>query len=147
MFKKSKSNSNSAISTRSSDEVAVKKSSSISQKTKIVGNFYSEDSLSIDGLIEGEVLVRNHVVIGKTGVVKANMKIQSIQIFGKVIGDVVANGKVTIERTGIIEGNIVAPKLAISEGAVFRGNIEMTRQEKNPPAIEKVAQPAPAKLN
>ena len=98
---------------------AIEKKSTISQKTKIVGNYSSDDPIVIEGVIEGKVSVKNVVVLGKTGIIKGNLKVQSIQIFGKIIGDVTATGKVTLERSGFIEGNIVSPKLAISEGAVF----------------------------
>lgn len=99
----------------------------ISPGTKIKGDIKTADHVQIDGELKGSMDVTNHVTIGKTGKVKANLKVKSLQVFGKLTGDVTALDRVTIEQSGSIEGNITSPKLAISEGAHFRGNIEMSR--------------------
>ena len=100
----------------------------ISDGTKIVGEVHSSDQVQIDGELEGSLIVKNHVIVGKTGKVNANLEVKSLQVFGKVVGDVLSQERVSIERSGTIEGNITAPNLAISEGALFRGNIDMSQR-------------------
>ena len=56
-------------------------------------------------------------------------------ILGQVQGSVVASEKVEIREGGRLDGDIVSPRIAISDGAHFRGKVEM---EKSAPA-EKVS--------
>lgn len=100
--------------------------STISGGTKIIGDIISNDHMQIDGEQEGTLKIKNHVVVGKSGRVNANMTVNSLQVFGRIVGNIVSSGKVVIEQSGYIEGDIKAPKLVISEGAVFRGNIDMS---------------------
>jgi len=99
----------------------------ISQGTVIKGEISSNDSIMIDGQVEGNVTVKNTVTIGKSGRISANVTATTLQIYGKIIGDVIASEKVCIEHSGSVEGNIHSPKLMISEGAHFKGNIDMSQ--------------------
>jgi cytoskeletal protein CcmA (bactofilin family) len=47
---------------------------------------------------------------------------------------------VEVLATGGLEGNISAPRVVISEGAFFKGRIEMTKAKEVPPSK---AKPAP----
>jgi cytoskeletal protein CcmA (bactofilin family) len=100
----------------------------ISQGTVIKGDIMSSDPLHSEGQIEGSLVVKNSVIVGKNGTIKADVTANSLQIHGKIIGDVVATEKVSIERSGSVEGNIRSPKLMISEGAHFKGNIDMSQK-------------------
>lgn len=129
LFGKSNKGGNSEPSPRSAQPERSSSSApktTIAKSTKIVGDVTSNDMLIIEGELQGTLLVKNHVVVGKSGKVEANMKVQSLQVYGSVIGDVVARDRVSIELSGAIDGNVSAGKLAISEGAIFRGNIDMS---------------------
>lgn len=128
LFGKAKKPGNPGIGTREPVALPPAPATLISAGTKIVGTINSNDQIQVDGEIEGTLQVRNHVIVGKSGVIRADVSVQSVQVFGRIVGDVVSAEKVTIERSGAIEGNIVAPKLAIAEGALFRGNIDMSQR-------------------
>ena len=49
-------------------------------------------------------------------------------VLGEVTGNITATDKVTIGENGSVDGDITAPRVAISEGARFRGSIDMPRQ-------------------
>lgn len=98
----------------------------VSSGAKLKGDIISDDPVTVDGELKGTMVVKNHMIVGKTGTVEANIKVQTLQVFGTVKGDVIAKGRVSIEQSGSIEGNVSAGKLAISEGAIFRGNIDMS---------------------
>lgn len=100
----------------------------VSRGTVIHGEISSGDMLQVDGHVEGNIAVKNKVVIGGSGRITADITASAIQVYGKIIGDVVATDRVTIENTGSVEGNIRSPKLMISEGAHFRGNIDMSQK-------------------
>ena len=40
-------------------------------------------------------------------------------------GDLSATVSVTVRESGVVDGNIVAPRVAITDGATFNGNIQM----------------------
>ena len=100
----------------------------ISRGSVVHGEISSSDLLQIDGHVEGNIAVKNKVVIGGTGRITADITASSLEIYGKIIGDVVATDRVCIENTGSVEGNIRSPKLMIAEGAHFRGNIDMSQK-------------------
>ena len=100
----------------------------ISQGTVIKGDIMSNDALFNEGRIEGNLTVKNSVTVGRNGIIKADVTATSLQIHGRIIGDVVASEKVSIEHSGTVEGNIHSPKLMISEGAHFMGNIDMSHK-------------------
>ncbi|MBK8597649.1 MAG: polymer-forming cytoskeletal protein [Holophagales bacterium] len=63
--------------------------------------------------------------IGPQAQVNAEVKAHHVVIAGRVVGNVVAAEKVEILPSGILEGNIRAPKIAIAEGAQFKGSVDM----------------------
>ena len=63
--------------------------------------------------------------VGANAVVVAEITAQSVVVAGKVTGNVVATDRVEILPTGTLEGNIRAPKIAIAEGATFKGSVDM----------------------
>jgi cytoskeletal protein CcmA (bactofilin family) len=58
--------------------------------------------------------------------VKATVHAKSVLISGEMIGDCFAESRVEIQATGRLTGNISAPRVVIAEGAVFKGNSDMT---------------------
>jgi len=49
-----------------------------------------------------------------------------VVVSGEVIGDCHAANRVEIQASGRLTGNIRAPRVVIAEGAVFKGNSDMT---------------------
>jgi cytoskeletal protein CcmA (bactofilin family) len=75
---------------------------------------------------------------------------KSIVILGEVTGNVTATEKVDIRDNGSVDGDIAAPRVAIAEGAHFRGSIDMQKSGSSAKAAEPkteakpASQPAPA---
>ena len=107
----------------------------ISQGTVIKGDINSNDALQVDGQVEGNMTVKNTITVGKDGRITADVTATSLEIHGKIIGDVEATDRVSIERSGSVEGNIRSPKLMISEGAHFKGNIDMSQKSSGAPPV------------
>ena len=53
---------------------------------------------------------------------------KSVIVLGEVTGNVTASDKVDIRDAGSVDGDIVAPRVAIAEGAHFRGSVDMQRK-------------------
>jgi cytoskeletal protein CcmA (bactofilin family) len=105
------------------------------------GTIKSDGNMRIDGRVDGEIESAGTVVIGKTGVVTANIRARHVFVAGEVRGDVEAPAGLEITSTGKLYGNITVGSLQIEQGGVFRGQSFMNQEGKEPlllagPAIE-----------
>jgi|AntAceMinimDraft_11_1070367.scaffolds.fasta_scaffold04073_1 cytoskeletal protein CcmA (bactofilin family) len=92
----------------------------------IKGDVTGEEDLLIQGKVEGTINLKGNMVsIGSSGEVCADVHAKVIQIDGKVTGDISASEKVTISKSGNVHGNIVAPRVTLEDGALFKGSIDM----------------------
>ena len=98
----------------------------IGPKIKIIGELSGDEDVLIEGQIEGEIRITRDLKVGAGGMVKAKVSAQSIIVSGELVGDCEATGRVELQATGKLTGNIRAPKIVIAEGAMFRGNSDMS---------------------
>jgi cytoskeletal protein CcmA (bactofilin family) len=68
------------------------------------------------------------LTIGPNGKIKAQVFAKSVIVLGEVTGNVTASDKVDIRDNGSVDGDIVSPRVAIAEGAHFRGSVDMQRK-------------------
>jgi cytoskeletal protein CcmA (bactofilin family) len=98
----------------------------ITVEGKITGN----RSVGIDGNFEGELDISSRVVIGESGELKGNINAEDVEVSGKVTGNIIADNFMEAKPTGQIVGDIEASRLVIADGALFEGNIAMSRKKK-----------------
>jgi cytoskeletal protein CcmA (bactofilin family) len=98
----------------------------IGSKTVIKGEVLGEEDVLVEGTIEGQVRIGRDLRIGPGGVVKATVEAQAVVVSGELIGDCAAQTRIEIQATGKLTGNIRAPKIVVAEGAMFRGNSDMS---------------------
>ena len=100
----------------------------IGKSVVIKGELNGSEDLTIEGQVEGKIELRQNVLtIGPNGRIKAQVFAKSVVILGEVTGNVTASEKVDIRDNGSVDGDIAAPRVAIAEGAHFRGSIDMQR--------------------
>ena len=123
----------------------------IGKSVVIKGELNGSEDLTIEGHVEGTIQLRDHVLtIGPNGRIKAQVFAKSVVVLGEVTGNVTASDKVDIRDAGSVDGDIIAPRVAIAEGAHFRGSVDMQRKgpqaaaATKPAAVAPVAQPAAA---
>ena len=96
----------------------------------IKGELTGNEDLTIEGQVEGKVELRDHVLtVGANGRLKAQVFAKSIVVLGQVTGNLTATEKVDIGQNGSVEGDVVAPRVAIADGAHFRGSVDMQRKD------------------
>ncbi len=101
----------------------------IGKRVVIKGELSGSQDLTIEGQVEGTIELRQHVLtIGPNARIKAQVDAMAIVIEGQVTGDITASECVDIRANGSVDGDLVAPRVAIAEGAHFRGSIEMQQQ-------------------
>ena len=92
---------------------------------KFKGTIEVEGTLRIDSEFEGVVNCPETLVVGKTGVVKADINVKNAIIGGKVIGNITATNKIELQSGSHIEGDITTHRLVIDEGVFFEGSCKM----------------------
>ena len=92
----------------------------------IKGTVSGDEDLTIQGTVEGTIeLGTNEVTIGESGKVSADVHARMVRIDGEVTGDIKGGEKVVISKSGNVRGNIVAPRVTLEDGAIFKGSIDM----------------------
>lgn len=101
------------------------KTAVIGPNIRIQGELSGDEDLVVEGRVEGKISVTKGLRIGPQAQVNAEVKAHHVTIAGRMIGNVTAAEKIEILPSGILEGNIRAPKIAIAEGAQFKGSVDM----------------------
>ncbi len=100
----------------------------IGKSVLIKGELSGSEDLTIEGQVEGQIELKQHVLtVGPRGRIRAQIFAKVVVVLGEVVGNIKASDKVSIRDTGAVEGDIFAPRVAIAEGARFRGKIDMQR--------------------
>ena len=115
----------------------------IGKAPHIKGELSGSENLTIEGQFEGKIELRdNALTVGPNGKIKAEMLFaKSVDILGRVTGKIMAVDVVSIRENGAVDGDITAPRIAIADGAHFRGSVDMRRDsvkaEPREPAVAK----------
>jgi cytoskeletal protein CcmA (bactofilin family) len=101
----------------------------IGQSVQIKGELTGNEDLTIEGMVDGKILVKDHnLTIGTNGKITAEVHAKTVVVVGQVMGNITADDKVEIAPSGSVEGDIRAPRVAIADGARFKGSIDMERK-------------------
>ncbi len=100
----------------------------IGKSVIIKGELSGSEDLTIEGHVEGRIDLKDNVLtIGPNGKIKAEVFAKAVVVLGEVTGNVTASEKVDIRDNGSVDGDIASPRVAIAEGAHFRGAVDMQR--------------------
>jgi cytoskeletal protein CcmA (bactofilin family) len=119
----------------------------IGKSVFIKGELSGSEDLTIEGNVEGRIeLKENTLTIGPNGKIRAEVFAKQVIVLGEVTGNVTATEKVDIRDNGSVDGDVTSPRVAIAEGAHFRGAIDMQRasQPASKPAVKEPVAKEPA---
>lgn len=98
----------------------------IGRSITIKGDISGSEDLHIQGSVDGSVNLKEHnVTITPEGRVKADVRGLTITVQGQVEGDLFGGEQVILHPSCRVSGNITAPRVALEDGANFRGTIDM----------------------
>ena len=98
----------------------------IGKSVIIKGELSGSEDLTIEGQVEGKIELRqNLLTIGPNAKIKAQVFAKTVVVEGQVHGNISAGERIDIRDKGVVEGNLAAPRVAIADGAHFRGSIDM----------------------
>jgi len=111
----------------------------LSQGIRIKGEITGSEDLFIDGNVEGKLSFRNAVItVGPNASVKGDIDAREIVVRGRVEGKLDGAERVQIWHSAKVNGDIRSQRIAIEDGAEFRGKVEAgkapSRPADNPPA-------------
>ncbi len=99
------------------------KMANVTQDSEIKGTIKFGQAMRVDGSFEGELTSDNgELVVGKTGKVKATVKVKSAIVEGRVDGNIRATDKVELKQSAQIFGDVQAKTLIVEQGVIFVGN-------------------------
>ena len=112
------------------------------------GELSAQEDLIIQGSVEGSITHTQSLTVGTDGTMKGDIRARVIVIDGKVEGDLYATESVSIRATAKVKGNVFAPRIGITEGAFFQGQVEMqpsgTAVQEHSARLRQAAAGAPA---
>jgi cytoskeletal protein CcmA (bactofilin family) len=92
----------------------------------ITGDLTSSEDMTIAGRVEGDVAVPEHAVVVAPGArIRGNIVARAVVVHGEVLGTITADRRVEVGDTGSVDGDIVAPRMAVAEGASLRGQLRI----------------------
>ncbi len=98
----------------------------IGASISIQGDLSGEEDLTILGRVQGKIDVKgNSVTVGETGKVQADVWGKTIVVEGQVEGNLYGGDQIILRSSGSVHGNLTAPRVALEDGAQFKGSIDM----------------------
>jgi cytoskeletal protein CcmA (bactofilin family) len=116
------------VAEKTAPKDATKETTYLGKNLKITGNVSGEGNLIILGSFEGEFNVRGQVKVAQGAEIKGNIKATAVSINGNIEGNFSADKKILLDTTATMKGRLVTPKISIQDGAVFDGELFMSRK-------------------
>lgn len=99
--------------------------STVRSGLRIHGEISGTSDLYIDGEMVGKVSLEGaRVSVGSNGSVQADIEGREIVVAGSVKGNLRATERIRLSATGRVHGSLLAPGIAIEEGASVSGSVE-----------------------
>jgi cytoskeletal protein CcmA (bactofilin family) len=119
----------------------------IGKSVSIKGEVSGSEDLYVDGQLEGSVkLDGNSLTIGPNGRVHANVVAKNVTVGGQLDGNILASERTEMRKSAVVNGDVQTRRIAIEEGAYFKGRLEILPDKKvqNAPGTAAVAAPSTA---
>lgn len=97
--------------------------------TKANGRLLFEGTTTIEGEVEGEILVHGNLTIGEHATIKGKIVCTSALVRGNVTADVQADKKIEIQPPGAVYGDVITQSLVIGDGAILEGHCSMKKEK------------------
>ena len=98
----------------------------IGRSVFIKGELSGSEDIYVDGQVEGNIqLGGNNLTIGPNGRVKANISAKNVTVGGTLDGNITATERTELRKTAVTNGDVQTKRIAIEEGAFFKGKLEI----------------------
>src|SRR5215813_2795264 len=97
----------------------------------IKGDISGGEDIYIDGQVEGSVqLLGNSFTVGPNGCVHASVAAKNVTVGGSLEGNIQASERTEMRKSAVVNGDVQTRRIAIEEGAYFKGKLEILTDAK-----------------
>ena len=101
----------------------------IGRSTVFNGELSTDEDLTIDGALKGDVQVREATLtISEKAQVEADIHGVRVFVHGSLRGSITATVRIELGPGARVEGNLSADQVVIADGAKFDGRIDMAKR-------------------
>lgn len=98
----------------------------IDRGAKVIGDFFSDGNVRIDGSLKGKMEIAGKLVVGSDAEIEGEIHCGCVEIEGKVlVSKLHCDGLVVLKSTSELKGELFCDKLAVEQGASFNGTCRM----------------------
>ena len=102
----------------------------IGKSVIVKGELTGSEDLYVDGQVEGSIdLQGNNLTVGPNGQIRANITAKGVIVQGKLEGNIHATERVDFRKSAIAVGDVITQRVAIEEGAYFKGKVDIGKPE------------------
>ena len=117
----------------------------IGKSVAVKGELSGSEDLYVDGTVEGTIQLQgNSLLIGPNGHVHAEVHAKGVIVEGKLEGNIRASERAELRKSAVIVGDIATQRIAIEDGAYFKGKVDIEMEAAKPGSTEKKPQLSPA---
>ena len=101
----------------------------IPASVRIVGDVRTDENLTIDGIVRGNIHVPNaDVTVAEQATITGDIRAARIRIRGGVAGTVSASEWIELAASASVSGHISADQVVVLEGAQVNAQVDMNRR-------------------
>lgn len=105
----------------------------IGKSVNIKGELSGSEDIYVDGQVEGSIqLAGNSLTVGPHGRVRANVTARNVTVGGTLDGNIQASERTELRKSAVVNGDVQTKRIAIEEGAYFKGKLEILTDGKPP---------------
>jgi len=103
----------------------------IGKSVSIKGELSGDEDIYVDGQIDGSIQLKgNSLSIGPEGRVHANITARNVSVSGSLEGNLQISERTDMRKTAVVTGDVQTRRIAIEEGAYFKGKLEILTDSK-----------------
>jgi cytoskeletal protein CcmA (bactofilin family) len=104
----------------------------VGKSVAIRGDISGGEDIYVDGQVEGSIhLSGNSLTIGPNGRIQADVTAKNVTVSGAVQGNLQVTGRTEMRKTAVVTGDVQTRRIAIEEGAYFKGKLEILVENKS----------------
>lgn len=106
------------------------KGSRILAEAQINGTVKSEQDISLDGVIVGDVFCQGAVFVNTHAVIEGNVECSQLSLQGQITGNVCVARQTIMGAEAVIRGTLTTASLEITPGAKIGGGLKLKNASK-----------------
>lgn len=121
----------------------------INHDTSIEGEIFSKNDILLDGILNGKMITKKKIIIGKTGAFTGKLQCENLILEGSLEGEAKVSNSTFLMATSRFKGILSTQKFRVEEGASFEGDCktvvigESSEPQRNNEIIEVSISPEP----